>query len=146
MLKEEIKMKANNILERTKNKQEEYKEERNIIFQLLDNLTDDNLEILEKIIEIYEKNEVIKKENESHKEFDLLKEKVERQKIRRTDGELVEKLIVFCIKDKNKKIHKFLTRENLNKYIETNKENFSDDAEVELEANEYLDLEDILKK
>ena len=145
MIKEEIIKRANNFLEETKNLQQEFQEERNLIFELLNDIKDSNLEMLNKVVKICEKSVYINKENKSYKEFKLLKKKVERQKIRRTDETIVEKLVIFCVKDKKGEQHKFLTRENLEKYIETNKENFSNDIEIELGVNEYLDLEQLLK-
>ncbi len=57
MNKEELINKANEVLNNTKKAQEEYHEERITIFKLLENPTEFNLEILESIIKIYEKNE-----------------------------------------------------------------------------------------
>lgn len=61
MSKEELVNKANDILNNTKKAQEKYHEERIAIFKLLENPTEFNLDILEKIIKIYEKNEEEKK-------------------------------------------------------------------------------------
>lgn len=60
MSKDELINKANEILNNTKKVQEEYHEERIAIFKLLENPTEFNLEILERIIKIYEKNELKK--------------------------------------------------------------------------------------
>lgn len=56
MNKEELINKANAILTDTKKAQEKYHEERITIFKLLENPTEFNLDILEKVIKIYEKN------------------------------------------------------------------------------------------
>lgn len=61
MSKEELMNKANEILNNTRKSQEKYHEERIAIFKLLENPTEFNLEILEKVIKIYEKNELKKK-------------------------------------------------------------------------------------
>lgn len=57
MNKEELMNKANEILNNTRKEQGKYHEERIAIFKLLENPTEFNLEILENIIKIYEKNE-----------------------------------------------------------------------------------------
>lgn len=145
MKKEEIEIKANNILEETKNKKEEYCIERNIIFKLLNNLTESNLEMLEAIIKIYDKNEKIRNENEKYRNLISLKEKIEIQKIRKNDREFIEKIVIFSIKDKDGKKYKFLARENANEFILNNANKFVDEVNIEIETNEYLDLEGIFK-
>lgn len=145
MEKEELKIKANSILEETKGKKEEYCVERNIIFKLLNNLTESNLETLETIIKIYDKNEKIRNENEKHKNLISLKKKIEIQKIRKNDEEFIEKIAIFSIEDKQAKKYKFLVRENANEFISNNADKFDDEVTLEIEVNEYLDLEEILK-
>lgn len=103
------------------------------------------MEFLEKIIKIYEKEKQIKKENQNYKDIINLKQKIQIQKIRKSDGNVIEKVAIFSVKDKQNKEYKFLVRENANNFIENNKEKFSDNVTIEIKSNEYLDLQQVLK-
>ena len=65
MIKREIINKANKILEDTVRQKQEYHEERLIIFKLLRNQTQENLEMLELVIQMFDKNERIRIETKN---------------------------------------------------------------------------------
>ena len=142
--KEEVKNKANNILEDTKMEKEEYCEERKVVFNLLKNKESDfNIEILDEIIKIVEKERLIKKENKKFSKIKELKEKVKIQKLREDDDVNSRRINEFLIKDKNGNEYTFLTRENAEEYIEAHEKDFDKKVNMQIIPNKNLDIESI---
>lgn len=142
--KEEVKNKANNILEDTKMEKEEYCEERKVIFSLLENKESDfNIQILDEIIKIVEKNRLIKMENKKLSKMKDLKEKIKKQKLREEDDVNSRRIAEFLIKDKNGNEYTFLTRENAEEYINEHKKIFDKKVNMQVTQNKNLDIESI---
>ena len=142
--KEEVKNKANNILEDTKMEKEEYCEERKVIFSLLKNKESDfNIEILDEIIKIVEKNRLMKKENKKFSKIKDLKEKIKKQKLREEDDVNSPRIAEFLIKDKNGNEYTFLTRENAEEYIKAHEKIFDKKVNIQVIQNKNLDIESI---
>lgn len=143
----EIINKANKILENTANCKQEYHEERVLIFNMLKEQTMPNLEILEAIIVIFEKNEKIRKQNKEYKEkgIDTLINNINRQNVRINDKNDEERIIIFEIKDNNNNRYSFLTRENAQKFISDHKDQFDENVKINLYSNNNLDIERIFK-
>lgn len=135
MEKEKIVKKANEIMEETKNEQQKYHEERLTIFKLMTNIDDNfNLEILENLIKIYEKN----------KNKIELKEIIGHRDFRKQDIKKSKKILLFKIIDQKKNIYTFFTRENAKKYIQDNKNLFDENPKIQPIENTNMDLEKII--
>lgn len=126
---------ANKVIEETKKEQEKYHEERLSIFKLVNNLDNNfNLEILDNILKIYEKNK---------NKIDLIKT-LEKRKFRKEDLKQSEKIILFMIQDKENKIYTFFTRESARDFITDNAILFEADTEIKPVENTNIDLERII--
>ena len=140
MSKNVIIEKANLILEETKEEKEEYINERQIIFKLLEKSDEEeNLIMLENIERIYEKYRMLEKYNN----IEIILEEIKKQHIRKNDkDESVTQL--FCVEDKNKKTYTFFSRKNARDYINANADKF-DTTEINVIANNNVDLEILIK-
>lgn len=126
---------ANKVIEETKKEQEKYHEERLSIFKLVNNLDNNfNLELLDNILKIYEKNK---------NKIDLIKT-LEKRKFRKEDLKQSEKIILFMIQDKENKIYTFFTRESARDFITDNAILFEADTEIKPVENTNIDLERII--
>ena len=140
---DELKNEANKILDSTANEQEEYANERKLLFSIMENINDDNDELLYLMLKVFKNMIKLEKQN---KEYTQLKEsigKFTKQQIRKSDLENYEKLHLFKIEDKNKEQYTFFTRENAKNFIQKYKDNF-DDTDIKIVKNTNMDLEEII--
>lgn len=124
MEKEEIIAKAHKVIQETSNEQERYKEERRIIFNLLNDLNDLNIENLENMVNLYEKTLTLEKESNKYNEIKVLLNELSEQEIRKTDDNRM--MHMFILTDKSGMEYSFFTRESANNYKEDNKEKFDE--------------------
>lgn len=143
-----IKEKANRILEKTSKEQNNYINERQIIFSIMENIKNSNdITILENLIEMFDR--IIKLENEKKKYEPIILElqKIVIEQTRNQDKSKTEnKTNIFIIKDNSGKNYEFLLRENAKKYISDNKNNFNNTTSIEISINSNVDIEMLLNK
>lgn len=148
MLKEDIIKKANEIIDVTKNNQEKYHNERILIFDLLKKSNnEENIEMLENVIKIFEKNQKVEHENKKYRKLELesLEESIKSQKIRQEDG-TIGKIVLFVIEDDERNQYSFFTRENAQNYIDNHKEKFNKNTIIKVTKNENIDIENLILK
>lgn len=148
MLKEDIIKKANEIIDVTKHNQEKYHNERRLIFNLLKKCDDEeNIDMLESAIKIFENNQKIENENVKYRrlELDNLEKSIKNQKIRQEDGTIGE-IILFVIEDDDKNKYSFFVRENAHNYIENHKEKFTKNTSIGIIKNDNIDIENLILK
>lgn len=145
-MKEEIIAEAHRILEDTKKEQERFLNERKVIYSLMENEDDKNIEILKSIIEIYKKVCVLESKTcYSEAIINSLKE-LKKQNVRKSDNKNETQTInIFEIKDKNNKKYTFFSRENAKEYMNENTSNFEGNEEIKVIKNENMDLERIIE-
>ena len=143
-MKEELLKKANEILEKTKNEQEKYEAERKVIYWLMEHVTDEDINILEYMERIYEKNSKVEKENEQYIRVKEYIEKLKNQHMRKSEGN-ENNLYLFKITDKLNNSYVFFTRENARNFIQKHQENFEENTEIQVDNNINVDLKELLK-
>lgn len=134
---------GNKILDETKNKKEDFYEERKIIFKLLDNPNDENIEILGLMEDLYYKVYKLKQESDKYKQVELLINKLEKQHTRKADFDTTT-IHTFSITDKNNNVYNSFIRGTLKEHIEMHKENFNDDEPINVCKIRNLDIEKLI--
>lgn len=141
MLKEEVLNIAHEILEQTQKEKEKYSNERQIIFNLIeDSDNKQSLEMLESLEKIYQKIKVLEK----YQQIEITLKEIAEQQIRKQDEVNSQAVRLFCIRDKENKKYTFFSRDNAKEYLQRNKSRFNNDEIVVVE-NENMDLEILIK-
>lgn len=140
---QEINLKGNELLEKTKNTNQ-YEVERKALFDMLEHLSENNcIEVeqyiskFDNIVKIDEKMQI------KGKEFEYLRriaECVKEQKIRKDDNEKINKL--FEIQIDNKK-YQFITRQYAEEYARNNDKNKN--IEIKIVDNNNIELKELLE-
>lgn len=146
----QIKEQINTTLEKTKKEQEKYKNERSILFRMLQEIKKEELEKIEKVEEIVERviklEEEKEKQEEKQKEIKLEIKKIEKEQVRAYDSKKNKiKLPLFLVRDKKGKEYTFFIRENAKQYIKDNIE-FDGNIKIEVIENNNVDIENIINK
>jgi len=143
MEKEVINQKANEIFEKTKNEHEKYKYERQIIFKLMQNSNSEHLDILENVVNLFEKISKLEQENEKFKEIKRILEEIKEEQTRKTDNSKTSHL--FLIQDKNKQKYGFFTRDRAKMFATDNPDLFLQDVEIEISEINNIDLDKLIQ-
>ena len=144
----ELKENVNRLLEETVEQKENYKDERKLIFSMLENLQNRNdIETLNIIFKMFKR--IINLEQEKEKYNIIISElnKIQKEQTRKQDNNIStsKTLNLFLINDKKGNTYTFFLRENAKKYIEENSSKFDKETEIKIIQNETIDLENWLK-
>lgn len=139
---EELKRKANKLLDDTVNFKNKYLEERKLLYFFLES-KEENEELLEYMLKIFNRIIELEKEQEFYENLKTKLYELVKQEIRKRDSNNNEKIHLFEIKDKNEKIYTFFNRENAKSFIKDHKSEF-DSFEIEVVENNNVDLQDIV--
>lgn len=142
MEKDEIIAKAHKVFQETSNEQEKYKEERRIIFNLLKDLNDLNIESLENMVNLYEKKLALEKESNKYNEIKALLNEFKEQETRKTDDN--QMMHLFLLTDKTRKKYSFFTRKSANNFKVNNKEKFDENVDIKVDHIRNVDLERLI--
>lgn len=141
-MKEEIVKRAYEILKETSSEQENYEEIRKIIFTLEQDLNANNIDILAKMENLYNKIRILEQESNNYKKIKLILNDLNEQRIRKADGSKTVHL--FSLTDKNKQKYSFFTRVSAKAYFENNKDRFDENVEIEIDQSKNIDLEKLI--
>lgn len=144
----ELKENVNRLLEETVEQKENYKDERKLIFSMLENLQNRNdIETLNIIFKMFKR--IINLEQEKEKYNIIISElnKIQKEQTRKQDNNIStsKTLNLFLINDKKGNTYTFFLRENAKKYIEENSSKFDKETEIKIIQNENIDLENWIK-
>lgn len=109
----------------------------------MQNSNTDNLEILENVVNLFEKINKLEQESEKFIEIKTILEDIKEEQTRKTDNSEVVHL--FLLQDKNKVKYSFFTRESAKKYLKDNKELFTQDVDIEVSKIKNIDLDKLIK-
>lgn len=147
-IKQELEKEANQILEKTAKEQERYKNERILLFSIMENLNSRNdVKIFEQIIKSF--NRVLELEEEIRKYNNIILElqKIAEEQIRKEDMQKINgRINLFEVKDISGETYTFFSRKNANEYIKINNDKFNKGANIVIIKNNNIDLEKLIDK
>lgn len=142
MEKNELINHANNLLERTKNNIEKYKEERKILFNYIERPEEIDFYSLENYLNVFQEYLNIQEYLSKVEELKEIIIELANQQNRKNENN--ERIKVFKVLDKQGKEYMFLSRIRMNDFMQKNQELFDLDVQIELVENTNIDLEKIL--
>lgn len=142
MEKNELINHANNLLERTKNNIEKYKEERKILFNYIERPGEIDFYSLENYLNVFQEYLNIQEYLSKVEELKEIIIELANQQNRKNENN--ERIKVFKVLDKQGKEYMFLSRIRMNDFMQKNQELFDLDVQIELVENTNIDLEKIL--
>lgn len=141
---ENLKQKANELLDATAKEQEKYSNERILLYSILENSKDNNNKDLQQMLEIFSRLIVLESESEAYKNLKASLIKIDGQKTRKTDNTDTERLELFKVIDKNNEEYTFFSRDSAKKYMEKHLDLFENE-EIQITRNNNMDLEKIIR-
>lgn len=145
--KENLKEKANNILEITGNEQDKYAEERKLIFSIMENIKNEHdILILDKIINMFTRIVNLENEKNSYNTIMLILKEWTKQHVRKFDDDQNSEINLFLIKDKSDNSYTFFSRESLKNFVINDSNNFETEPEIHVIKNNNIDLEELINK
>ena len=142
-MSENLKQKANEILDATVKEKTKYKNERKLLFFLLEHIHEENDESLQQMLDIFSRVIKLEGESESYRNIKCIFNEIVEQHTRKEDGKNKERITLFKIKDKNNEEYTFFTRNNAKTYMENNPEKF-ENVKIEVIKNNNIDLENLI--
>ncbi len=138
---------VNKILEETVRQKDNYKDERKLLFSMLDNIrTKKDIESLKIVLNMFKRITNLEYEKEKYSVIISDLGKIQKEQTRKQDNINTPKTLnLFLINDKKGNSYTFFLRENAKKYIEENSRNFYKENEIKIIKNENIDLENWLK-
>ena len=142
MEKNELINHANNLLERTKNNIEKYKEERKILFNYIERPEEIDFYSLVNYLNVFQEYLNIQEYLSKVEELKEIIIELANQQNRKNENN--ERIKIFKVLDKQGKEYMFLSRIRMNDFMQKNQELFDLDVQIELVENTNIDLEKIL--